>query len=499
MDPYQKPSRLMPLQLYSPYQHAGQFRRLISRDQERLRTKSFKNTLDSFAKTNQKAENIMSFARLYSQPAVVFTSMHERQILGRVRKPKVLPPLSMTHFDHKFAKSIDQDKAYSLHLSRNSSTSELSEAKHSEIQGVVISDLKHQDIVEDTKIEEADEVHESELIITKPHNHEPRIVTVQDANRKSGTSLEESGNSKTKNIEHDIGKEHESVEEKGVDVITIEIRESRESPDFKINDENQIHAHPSIPMIKIPDEGLLHDGEEDKSLEILSPMLIPNIEIIEEHAEVVTIGENTSLVHEIPGSILKINSVSIKIAEVDHELKLPLVLLKHVIFGTELDIIVNVTSSIFAGNKLTFMKKENYLSSFAQIQANYNHLVLVPDFQRTFLLLKPSAVKRKVIGQTIKKLERVGLVMKACKMIKPNKQIVEEFYKDYKEDNAYSQIVDSLVEGPAVLMCWEGPFAVSIVRKNIKSAEDKPTIESQIRTSIHSAEDEKQAEKELGI
>ncbi|CAG9331681.1 unnamed protein product [Blepharisma stoltei] len=490
MEQYSKPTRLVPLQLYSPFQSTAPFRRLISRDQERLRAKSFKTSNDNTNKNQNRGDNVMSFTRLYSQPAVIFTSLHERQILGRIRKPKNLPPLTRKHYTSRLSKTTEiqekEKQAFSLELSGYSNRSDIVDYK-----SIGADTTKSENPIEFYKdahlIEEIAENQESELVIEKPENFHPVITTVEKFKNKeiAVNNLNQLRENEDKEIEEEFK--------------ALKNLENTKQEDKKLEDDQEKNKVEEvvIPKLNIPTETNYLESEDSARR---TPISIPNIQIFEEQIEAHNIAENSCLTYEIPGIILKLNSAIINVEGVDFDLKLPLSLLKHVVFGTDLDIITNVTISVFIGNnQLTFMKKENYSTSFAEISEKYSQILFHSDFQRAFLLLKPNAVKRRVIGQTIKKLESAGLSIKANKIIKPSKELVEEFYKDLSQNENYKKIVEELIEGPAVIMCWEGSNALAACKKIIKSIDDKLSPDSPVKSSIYYPENTKDTEKQLNL
>ena len=89
---YRKPRKLVPLQLYLPYKSQDSSRRLISREQEfkfGYRGRSVQSTVSS-----KTCEVIKSFQRLNSRPSLLFTSFHQKQLIGKNKKPRKLPPLN---------------------------------------------------------------------------------------------------------------------------------------------------------------------------------------------------------------------------------------------------------------------------------------------------------------------------------------------------------------------------------------------------------------------
>ena len=54
--------------------------------------------------------------------------------------------------------------------------------------------------------------------------------------------------------------------------------------------------------------------------------------------------------------------------------------------------------------------------------------------QKTLIIIKPDGVKRKLIGEVIKRIERKDLKVVEAKLIMPSEELVKEHYKEHKED-----------------------------------------------------------------
>ena len=59
-----------------------------------------------------------------------------------------------------------------------------------------------------------------------------------------------------------------------------------------------------------------------------------------------------------------------------------------------------------------------------------------PKKERTFVILKPDAVQRGLIGEIIKRFERIGLKIVAMKMMQANEELI---FKHYNKDDAWYQ------------------------------------------------------------
>lgn len=125
--------------------------------------------------------------------------------------------------------------------------------------------------------------------------------------------------------------------------------------------------------------------------------------------------------------------------------------------------------------------------------------MISPKKEKTFVILKPDAVQRGLVGEIIKRLESTGLKLVAIKMIVATE---EQLWKHYEKDEAWfikkgertiedrkaagmpiekealeygKDIIRALVKfmscGPIVPMIWEGNQAVGIVKKIVGATE----------------------------
>jgi len=87
------------------------------------------------------------------------------------------------------------------------------------------------------------------------------------------------------------------------------------------------------------------------------------------------------------------------------------------------------------------------------------------DIEREFVMVKPDGVKRRLVGDIISRLERVGLRIVAMKMLQLTKAMAEEHYAIHKDKPFYEGLVKFISSGPVVAMVVEGKDAVKRVRK----------------------------------
>ncbi|MCI2430764.1 nucleoside-diphosphate kinase [Candidatus Acetothermia bacterium] len=84
--------------------------------------------------------------------------------------------------------------------------------------------------------------------------------------------------------------------------------------------------------------------------------------------------------------------------------------------------------------------------------------------ERTFVMLKPDAVERRLIGELIRRIEQKNLNIVALKMMRIERKLAETHYGEHREKPFFRELVDFVTGGPAVAMIVEGPNAISVMR-----------------------------------
>lgn len=167
--------------------------------------------------------------------------------------------------------------------------------------------------------------------------------------------------------------------------------------------------------------------------------------------------------------------------------------------------------------------------------------------EKTLVIIKPDGLQRTLVGEIIKRYERMGLKLVGLKMLVPTEEQVENHYMvnpDFKKnvgekaleayakkgiepptndpEEAGQRVVDGLkkymVSSPVITMVWEGVHAIEIVRKVTGGTEprtsDVGTIRGDfvidsyqladtdgraVRNLIHASGDETEAQAEIKL
>lgn len=84
--------------------------------------------------------------------------------------------------------------------------------------------------------------------------------------------------------------------------------------------------------------------------------------------------------------------------------------------------------------------------------------------ERTFIMLKPDAVHRGIVGDVISRFEQKGFKLVAMKFMWASTELLQEHYADLKEKKFFPGLVKYMSSGPVVPMVWEGKGVVKTGR-----------------------------------
>lgn len=128
--------------------------------------------------------------------------------------------------------------------------------------------------------------------------------------------------------------------------------------------------------------------------------------------------------------------------------------------------------------------------------------------ERTFVLLKPDAVQRALVGEVVARFEGRGLKIVAMKMLRVPRSLGETYYAEHKGKPFFEPLMSYITAGPVVAMILEGDGAVAAVRRMMgktNSAEAEPgTIRGDLaltigRNLIHGSDSLESAKREIAL
>lgn len=124
-------------------------------------------------------------------------------------------------------------------------------------------------------------------------------------------------------------------------------------------------------------------------------------------------------------------------------------------------------------------------------KADYVETVLVPEVsdevrgaERTFVIVKPDAVQRGLIGQIITRFERRGLRIVALKMIQIDGGLARRHYAVHKGKSFYEPLIAYISSSPVVVMVLEGEDAIEVARRTMGATNPADAAPGTIRADF---------------
>ncbi|HEX8803109.1 MAG TPA: nucleoside-diphosphate kinase, partial [Acidimicrobiales bacterium] len=129
---------------------------------------------------------------------------------------------------------------------------------------------------------------------------------------------------------------------------------------------------------------------------------------------------------------------------------------------------------------------------------------------RTFVMCKPDAVERGLVGEIVARLERKGLTLVAAELRSVPRPLAEEHYAEHAAKPFFADLVELLTRSPVFAMVVEGPDenAYLLVRKLVgatKVEDAEPgTIRGDFATVttenlVHASDGHESAARELAL
>jgi nucleoside-diphosphate kinase len=128
--------------------------------------------------------------------------------------------------------------------------------------------------------------------------------------------------------------------------------------------------------------------------------------------------------------------------------------------------------------------------------------------EETLVLVKGDGVRRKLIGEIIRRIEAKDLDIAGMKLMDVNRELAEEHYAEHREKPFFDELVDFITATPVVAMRVRGEGAIKVMRSLMGAtnpAEAAPgTIRGDLALSmpdnlVHGSDSLESAKRELGL
>jgi nucleoside-diphosphate kinase len=84
--------------------------------------------------------------------------------------------------------------------------------------------------------------------------------------------------------------------------------------------------------------------------------------------------------------------------------------------------------------------------------------------ESTLLIIKPDGVRRRLIGEVLRRVEEAGLTIDELRMETIDRATAEEQYGEHRDKPFFAELVDFITGGPVVVAKVTGDDAISVWR-----------------------------------
>lgn len=128
--------------------------------------------------------------------------------------------------------------------------------------------------------------------------------------------------------------------------------------------------------------------------------------------------------------------------------------------------------------------------------------------EETLLIIKPDGVRRRLIGEVLRRIEKAGFEIKGMKFQRLSPDQAREFYRVHEGKEFYEELVEFMSSGPVVALWLEGEMACIRLRELVGATDPKlaalNTIRGELGTDIqqnvvHAADPKEDPQREINF
>jgi nucleoside-diphosphate kinase len=128
--------------------------------------------------------------------------------------------------------------------------------------------------------------------------------------------------------------------------------------------------------------------------------------------------------------------------------------------------------------------------------------------ERTFAMLKPGVLQRRMAGELLSRIEKKGLSVIALKLMTITKPLAERHYAEHEGKDFYPALIAYMTSGPVLAMVIEGRSAIAALRALCGATNPAEAHSGTIRGDygartqrnlIHASDSPASAEREIAL
>lgn len=128
------------------------------------------------------------------------------------------------------------------------------------------------------------------------------------------------------------------------------------------------------------------------------------------------------------------------------------------------------------------------------------------ETEKTFVMLKPDTLERRLVGEIVGRLERKGLRLTKIELRTVSKELAARHYAEHVAKPFYPELEAYVTRGPVLATIWEGRRAIAVVRGLLGATDSTKAAAGTIRGDfgfdatenlVHASDSPESAEREI--
>jgi nucleoside-diphosphate kinase len=128
--------------------------------------------------------------------------------------------------------------------------------------------------------------------------------------------------------------------------------------------------------------------------------------------------------------------------------------------------------------------------------------------QQTFVMVKPDGVRRRLVGEIIRRIEVKGYDIRELRLMTVDESLAKKHYAEHVDKPFFDELVSFVTSGPSVAMVVEGADAVAGLREIMGATNPLEATPGSIRGDfateitqniVHGSDSPESAEREINL
>ena len=128
--------------------------------------------------------------------------------------------------------------------------------------------------------------------------------------------------------------------------------------------------------------------------------------------------------------------------------------------------------------------------------------------EKTLVLLKPDAMRRRLAGEILARFEARGLEIRAARLVSVDRDLAGRHYEEHAEKPFFGELVEFITSAPTLALVLEGEGAIATTRTTMGATDPANAAPGTVRGDyalsmpdnlVHGSDSPESAQREIAL